>query len=541
MRAKVEAAESATRWLSVRIDQLARQARDAEVKVERYKAEHNLAEGPDGTPLIDQQILAISTQLVQARADLAQRQGEAGRGSSASQVAASPLIVQLRQQEAQLIQQKADMATRYGPRHPKMQEMQSQIRELNAKIGEETRRITGGMRNDVAATAAQVASLEASLARAQKDASAQSMTRVELKALEANAQSTRTMYQSFVTRLRQVQDEEAIQMPDARVVSRASPPSSPSSPKRTLIFAAAVPAGLLLGLLVALFMERLGAALPMPTARPDIARALPKARKPEPMSVALAPKPALQPAPPPPVGATPQGLPVLAEFPDLIKMSAADEAPADYVVDHPASGFARAVAALDRQIATKNSQAPKVLVVTGSELGSTKTTIALSLARAASRRGQHVILIDGDPKEPSAGPMMRLPSPTGGHRRSRHRRDAAVEKRGAGFAVERHAAVVGAQAVEGARADRLAPHAPTDGVSAREVRSGDRGRTACACHRRHSIHSVCRCRAGRCRGKRAPATGRHAHLGRACHHRRADHRRGAGQLGLGEVPQAPPL
>jgi uncharacterized protein involved in exopolysaccharide biosynthesis/Mrp family chromosome partitioning ATPase len=402
---KMEAASRAALWLSARVKELAAQVRDAEVAVQQYKSEHNLSDTPDGQPLEDQQVLAISSALVQARAELAQKEANAqsasaliaAGGADASQIVASPTIVALRQQQADLAREAADLSTRYGPRHPKMLQMESQRRGIETKINDEVRRIGGGLRNDVAAARTQVASLEASLARAQEAASKQSQARVELKALTANAQSTRTMYESFVTRLRETQSQEQIQTPDARVVSHASPPDAPASPKRKLIFAASIPAGLLLGLLVALLLERLQPAMPAAPAQTAAPRL-----------------PARAAPPPPPLAAERAGIPVLAEFHGLAKLAGAGASAADHVVDHPSSGFARAIAALDRQIATQGWKAPKVLAVTSAEPGTAKTNIALALARAAAQRGQRVMLIDGDAHWPAAAPMMKVKRPDGG-------------------------------------------------------------------------------------------------------------------------------
>lgn len=403
--AKVDAANAATGWLNVRIKQLAAQVEDAEGAVQRYKMAHNIADAGD-TSLVDQQMLAINTQLVQARADLAQKQANyaraqsllaSGHAAEASQVVASPVIVQLRQQEAELASQEAQLSTRYGPRHPKMIEIESQRNDLQAKIGEEVRRIAGSLESEVEAAKTQVASLEASLAAAQKDSSGQGAARIELKSLEANAQSTRTMYESFVTRLRETQDQTAMQMPDARVVSRASPPTSPAPPRRAYIFAASIPAALLFGFLVALLLERF-------TAAPAFASAFTGRHEPTQEQIALA-------APP---KAVQSGVPVLADFPDLSKISSVKMPAADYVIDYPASGFARAIAALDRQIATNRWQAPKIVAITCGDRTVAHTAIALSLARAAAQRGQRVLLIDGDGRSPAAISMARAKRPRGG-------------------------------------------------------------------------------------------------------------------------------
>ncbi len=113
--ATLNATRTTTDWLNQRIRQLSHQVQAAEANVQAYKAEHNLNEAADGTSLVDQQMTAISTQLVQARSDLAEKQAndnrigtlmKDGHANDVSQVVASPLIVQLREQQAEIIRQR---------------------------------------------------------------------------------------------------------------------------------------------------------------------------------------------------------------------------------------------------------------------------------------------------------------------------------------------------------------------------------------------------------------------------------------------------
>jgi uncharacterized protein involved in exopolysaccharide biosynthesis len=369
VEAKREVGEKTTDWLVSRTRELASQLQAQEAAVQRYKADNNITEAADGTSLADQQITAISNQLVLARADLAQKEAtgnrvvslmKAGDTADVSQILASPLIVQLRTQQGQLIAQEADLATRYGPRHPKYEAVEMQKRDLESKIATEVGRLAGSISNDVVVSRAQVASLQGSLSGAEKQASAQNLVRVKLRALQSNAQSTRTMYEAFVTRLRETQDQDVIQTPDARVISRAAVPTAPSSPKRMLITMASIPAGLLLGLLAALLAERFPAPMP---ARPATA-------------FRAAPAPALR------------GPPVLAEIAGALHPRAAD-----FVIDWPGSGYAHEIAALLRRV---RWQGAKVIAVTGSDAGRAKTFIAVSLARAAARGGLRVAVIDTD-------------------------------------------------------------------------------------------------------------------------------------------------
>ena len=126
---KFDVTQRTTAWLLDRIRQLGQQVQLAEANVQRYKSENNLNDTPAGGSLVDQQLAAINAQLVEARANLAAREAEnervvsllrAGHAADVSQIVSSPLIVQLREQQADAIRQEALLATRYGPRNPKL-------------------------------------------------------------------------------------------------------------------------------------------------------------------------------------------------------------------------------------------------------------------------------------------------------------------------------------------------------------------------------------------------------------------------------------
>ncbi|HEY1630056.1 MAG TPA: exopolysaccharide transport family protein [Rhizomicrobium sp.] len=368
MDAKLNATTATTDWLQSRIKQLSHQVQAAEANVQAYKAEHNINETADGTSLLDQQLTAINTQLVEAKSDLAEKQANQGRidslmknghANDVSQVVASPLIVQLREQQAEVIRSQADLATRYGPKHPKLIAAQNQERDLQAKIDQETDRIAGSVGNDVSVARAHVGSLQSSLRNVEAESTDQNMARVRLKALEANAASTRSMYEAFVVRLRETQSP--IGVPDARVISHASAPSAPSWPPRLLIMAASVPAGLLLGLLLALLAERFGGA---PATRPVRNPALDRLR----------------------------AVPVLGE------LQGASARAADDVIERPGAPFSRGIAAVAQRLAN----GPKVVAVTDAPV------VTAALARAASAMGSRVVVIDGNLTMPSAARSLNL-------------------------------------------------------------------------------------------------------------------------------------
>jgi polysaccharide biosynthesis transport protein len=286
--------------------------------------------------------------------------------------------VQLRTQQGSLIAQESDLTAKYGPRHPKMVAVEAQKRDLQDKINTEVNRLAGSISNDVVVARAQVGSLQGSLAQAEKQAGVQNLVRVKLRALQSNAQSTRTMYEAFVTRLRETQDQDAIQNPDARVLSRAPVPGAPSSPKRALILGASIPAGLMLGLLAALLAERFSGPVPVRINPAKAFRAVPQ-----------------------PVFHAP---PVLAALD-----GAFDPRAANAVLDFPTSAFAQGTRSLLQQTRrASHKPGATVITVTAPDSGTAKTSVAVALGRAASQARLRVAIIDADLQRPAAARIMGL-------------------------------------------------------------------------------------------------------------------------------------
>jgi uncharacterized protein involved in exopolysaccharide biosynthesis/Mrp family chromosome partitioning ATPase len=369
IEANSQIAKAATAWLTQRVQKLATDMQDADAAVQAYKRLHDLSEAADGTPLIDQELLAVQSQLMDAQATLAEKQATrqrlralaaSGSAPDISQVTASPVVVQLREQEADLLREEADMATHYGPKNPKIIAMESERKNIGDKIDGEINRTVAELDSDVAVLQAQAGTLQARLKETEHQASAENQARVELQSLEANAKSTRTAYEAFVSRLRDVQGQDAMQVPDASIISRAPVPNAPSSPKGLLIVLGSIPAGFLLGLLLAMIGERGGAS----SARPGMQE--------------------------------PLFAPLVARIPDLARQGMSPADIVDSMVHNPSGPFARAIAALETRIAAVRGERAKIVGISSPLPGEGKTIVAISLARAAARRGLRVLLIDSD-------------------------------------------------------------------------------------------------------------------------------------------------
>jgi len=387
--AKSGASEDASKWLADKVAQLARRANAADAAVQEYKAVHGLVDTSNGTAITDQQLGALTAQLVQAEGDQAQANAKlarvqelvrSGHGADATDVVASPLIGQLREQESTLLEQKADLSSRYGPMHPAMQNIDAKLRELQDKINVEVRRIVGTSQNDVNVAAARAGAIRSNMAQATSHTAAQNRDRVKLAELQANATSERAIYQSYLDRLKQAQQQISLRISDVRLASPASIPLAPVSPKKFLITAVSTLASLVLGFLAALIADRMCAGF----------------RSKREVEVTL-------------------GLPVLATVPELQIWRRTLKEVVLQGLRHPHSSFSEAIRGLEigvsfhlRKRPKVQSGAGRVILVTSALPGEGKTSTTVSLARRLAASGHRVVIIDADLRRPAIATALGL-------------------------------------------------------------------------------------------------------------------------------------
>jgi succinoglycan biosynthesis transport protein ExoP len=253
--ARAEAARRATDSLSSRLGELRERVRNAEEQVERYKREHNIV-GPTGRLVDEQQLTELNNQLTIAKARTADararydqslrvQRGGADSGST-SEAVQSNTIGRLREQYAAIARQEANLAAELGPRHPYVIDARAQLRNAQQQITEELNRVAEANRNDYERALANENSLASALDGLKRRAMDTSLAFVKLRELEREADASRLVYEQFLSRSREMREQERLDTANVRILSDAQPPIDRSWPPRRLLM---VLAGLLAGLL----------------------------------------------------------------------------------------------------------------------------------------------------------------------------------------------------------------------------------------------------------------------------------------------------
>lgn len=174
LEVKFEATERANEWLNERVFELREKVRLAEQEAQQFREENQLIQTQSAGLVNDQQLAQLNTQLVTARTDLAriearERQIEQNivdgtvEESGLLEVVQSPLIQRLKEQESEVRRRRAELATRYGPKHPRMMNVEAELADVRTKISLEIDKIVAGIRGEAEVAAIRVTTLEQNL------------------------------------------------------------------------------------------------------------------------------------------------------------------------------------------------------------------------------------------------------------------------------------------------------------------------------------------------------------------------------------------
>src|SRR5499427_9161742 len=247
--ARAQAARRATAALEARLDELRSRVSEAENRVQRYKAEHNIL-GSSGVLVNEQQLTEINNQLNNARArtaeararfeqiEMLQRSG--GEPGAIPEAVQSQTIGQMRVQYAEAARQRADLGTNLGSRHPSIIALDSQIRDLRGLIKDELSRIALAARGDFERAQASEQSLERTLDNLKRTAVTTNQAFVRLRELERDVEANRAVYEAFLVRARETSEQQTIDTTNSRVITTATPPRDRSWPPRALLAAVAL-------------------------------------------------------------------------------------------------------------------------------------------------------------------------------------------------------------------------------------------------------------------------------------------------------------
>ncbi|HLZ02378.1 MAG TPA: exopolysaccharide transport family protein [Bradyrhizobium sp.] len=401
------AARRATSELSGRLKELQQRLRNAEDALAVYKAQNNFI-GTQDSLLSDQQLSSSNQRLAaahaatldaQARFDQIEKSRNAATDAGATPEALqSPTIANLRAQYAEARKKYAELSAELGPLHPSLKQMEKQVDDLRRTINEEVDRFEQSAKNDLIRAREYEASMTKALDKQKRQSVELSQASVRLRELERDVAANRDVYQAFLKRSRETEEQESLNTSASRVIGEATVPLHRSFPPAMSLIAML---GLMLGGLGAVGWVVAADRLPLfETDKPQPA-------DPQERSSSPVPDASRRGAPAPTV----VDKPVIARLQDsdvirtLGGILGAGPVSADVTrfgwptlrPGFPLTTFLNALrdmrAAVERRSSTDT--APVIAVVSDDECID-RCVAALNFALAAARDGANVLMIDAD-------------------------------------------------------------------------------------------------------------------------------------------------
>lgn len=381
LQTKFETLRTANDFLATRLADLSEEVQRKERNVEEYRAKEGLLNA-DGVRLTEQTAQALNAQRAerlqeysraQARAaSLRQALASGSTGDTARETLQSVTISNLRTQQAELSRRRAELSAQKGPRHPAMLEIDRQYQSLEDQIRQETRRIMSSVEDEARSAKQALDDIDATLAQQQTQLAEQNIGEVSLRERTRDADASRTLYEALLTRYREIAAQSGIEQPDARIISRATIPTEPSSPKPMLNLIIALVLGSALGALAVMIVEMLEQSF----------------RTPEDVQERL-------------------NLTCLGQVPFLDRRTRTVDGelltPETFVLKRPLSAFGEALRSVRAGVFFASpDRKVKVVAVTSALPDEGKTTTSISLARISALAGSKTVLVDCDLRRRSA-------------------------------------------------------------------------------------------------------------------------------------------
>jgi polysaccharide biosynthesis transport protein len=394
-KTRFESTMQASDWLSKQLVDLQMKVETSQEKLVKYQKEHEILGIDEKQNITTAKLDELNRELTSAESARMEKESiyhlvqagdsdsiaaaanadGAAKGSSAN----SALLEKLREQQADLKIQVAQLSTQFGPSYPKLAQLNSQLREVDAQIQSEMRKVAARLRGDYLAALQRETMLRGALEKQKQEANKLNESAIEYSLLKRDVDANRTLSEGLLEKLKEAGVTAGLRSNNFRIVDVARVPTAPSGPNILRNLALALALGLSTGIGLAFLLESMDNTVRTPEQAQTVA-ALPS------------------------LGMIPLGSRSAREVAGREKLALASSKEAVELVtkSRPRSQMAESYRALRTSLLlTFAGGPPKVILITSALPEEGKTTTSVNSAIVLAQKGTRVLLIDADLRRPS--------------------------------------------------------------------------------------------------------------------------------------------
>ena len=396
-KSRFDSTMQAEDWLSKQLVDLQMKVETSQEKLVRYQKEHEILGIDEKQNITTAKLDELNKALTAAESDRMDKEsvyrlvqsGDVETVASAVSAldaagagiqSASSLLGSLRSKEADLKIQAAQLNTQFGPSYPKLAQLNSQLKEIDAQILQETKKVAGEVRGQYMAAVQRESLLHDALEKQKQEENKLNESAIDYSILKRDLDSYRQLYEGLMEKMKEAGVSAGLKSNNFRIVDVARVPTGPIEPNipRNLAFAFIL--GLTSGVGLAFLQEGLDNTV-RTSEQAQMISGLP--------ALGMIPLPARTAR----EGANPKRLVIATSSKEAVELVAQSR---------PHSQMAESYRALRTSLLLTNLGAPpKVIIVTSALPQEGKTTTSMNTALVLAQKGVRVLLIDADLRRPS--------------------------------------------------------------------------------------------------------------------------------------------
>ncbi len=396
-RTKYDATRQATGWMETRLDELKLKVEKSQEAMVDYERQNNIVNLGEKQTLVESRFEDLSKEFNQAQSDRLTKESlyrmVASNDAQVGFLQGNGLLAGLEAKEVDLKEQHSEALAQYGPTYPKVLRIQDQIKDLEALIVRERKRMVDNVHNEYLAAAQRQQFLAAALAEQKKEVDKISQLLIEHNLLKREFDSNQTLYDGLLQRLKDATVTAGLRATNIHIIDEAAVPSRPVRPNKLRNIQFALVAGLALGVALAFSKEALDNSIKNAQEMEKLTGLPTLAIVPMGHSSAMQRAGVL-------TGAAHNG-----SGRPIVELS---------VLKKPGAAISEAFRALRTSVLLSSAERPpQVLLITSSQPSEGKTSTSLNLAATLAQKGSRVLLVDADLRRPGLARALDLPNVQG--------------------------------------------------------------------------------------------------------------------------------
>jgi uncharacterized protein involved in exopolysaccharide biosynthesis/Mrp family chromosome partitioning ATPase len=233
------AARRVSEWLGEKLVSLRSDLEGAERAAEDFRQKSRLAGDPGQISFQAQRVAALNTEIVaatgavslaEARLRTAESLKTNNEAPALTEVLASPAIQSLRNEQARVERQLDELRSNGALKSAEIPVLTAERDALKQQVTAQVDEIIKSLSNEIKIARQRRSGLEDALTAAEADLAQANQAQVQAVQLDREANASRTVYESYLTRYKQLIEQDGIAVPEAQMISAAEPATAKASP-----------------------------------------------------------------------------------------------------------------------------------------------------------------------------------------------------------------------------------------------------------------------------------------------------------------------